>query len=448
MAARSGRTTRTGSRSNGEGLATSKTLRDALAAAALTNRELAAQAGISYRTIAEAQEGIDRAELTKPRRLLGIVASMTRLADSLEVPAEAVLQELGISPTEPAVRSQIRRVREAQSGRSGPPRRGPVVGVVAWEPFSDGPGSIAYMLTRSALGSLNPTWDRDENIRAEGNFIEAERRLLSDEPGRPDCLIGLYDLPWRRQGDVDIVPLPGLRVTVAGLCTRAIRWTDILATKEIDRLPHALVIEGDVGARLLTGAVDYPVARLITPFLKTYDRRAIAQAIELELDDMERNPGAYPDGFLFVADGPLAKGVAAELAHRKLEPVGQEVWAPSLRFGFALRHSEESRRLKELLEEAISQDLLERVLPRTVHLYLSLLRSDRTGQVRLNLTELDAASQGAALRFVQLAKMFYPNDYSEFLRSRVTDPVTLRGHISSVEGEAGSSKCAADGGTR
>src|SRR5262249_18267194 len=98
------------------------------------------------------------------------------------------------------------------------------------------------------------------------SFGQAEIRLLSDEPGTPECLIGLYDLPWRRRGDVEVIPLPGLYVRLGALCTRDIRWQDIIAgwSKE---LPHALVVEGDVGDKLLSGPVDYPQALLIEPRL-------------------------------------------------------------------------------------------------------------------------------------------------------------------------------------
>lgn len=394
---------------------TSATLTNALRADGGSNRELSERAGISFRAMAEARNGFDPDELRGTRKRRGVASSMTRLAICLGVDPADVLRDLNIDPTDVRIRKQIKTARDASALRGDKDDRvmsavrarmnsstpGPIVGIVPWKPFSGGGASVARLLARSVLGSLNPEWNREVNLREESNFVAAQERLLSNDPDRPDVLLGLYDLPWRRQGFVDVVPLPGLRVAIGGLCTRPITWPDLLAGA--GDLPHALVIEGDIGDRILRGPADYPEVRLIAS-LKTFDPDEIARRIRRELDQL-----SAPGGFLFVADGPLVRSVYDSLSvddlpdDRKPKMVDPR-WAPTVRFGFAITH--DSERFKGLLEAAITEDLFSRVLPRTVNLYLDLLKSDNTKQLRLDLADIESEVPGAAQRFVDLALEF------------------------------------------
>ncbi|MBA3972621.1 MAG: hypothetical protein C0504_00220 [Candidatus Solibacter sp.] len=401
-----------------------------------SNRELAEEANISFRAIAEARNGFDQTEIQGARKRLGAVSSITRLAIHLNLEPGVVLSEVGIDPSDAAVQRQIERARETSTPKThhqedyvlqavkarelaDPKRRpGPIVGIVPWSPFSDvdqGGASVARLLARSVLGSLNPEWDREVNVVSEESFGDAEKRLLSDDAGTPECLLGLYDLPWRRRGDVEVVALPGLYVRVGGICTQSISWKEIL-TGWNQTLPHALVIEGDVGDKLLSGPVDYPDARIIKPRLKTQNPREIADRVKYEVTHR-----LQPDGVLLVADGPLVSDVQSVLAGMDITicEVTEPEWAPVCRFGFAIRI--DARRFKELVEEAISQDLLGRVFPRTVYLYLKLLKSNNTGQVRLNLAEM--ASQfhpDGPLKFLKIAQEFDPH-WRTFLSNAVMD---------------------------
>lgn len=414
----------------------SPSLKRALLADGGSNRELAERAGISFRAIAEARDGFETAELRGARKRLGVVSSMTRLATCLDVDPSQVLRELGIDISDASVRRQIERAREASLLRpseedpvlrairarelsGGTP--GPVVGIVSWSPFTDDPGggSFARLLARSVMGSLNPEWDREVNLKPEKNFIDAERRLLSSEPDRPDCVVGLYDLPWRRQGDVEVVPLPGLYVRVGGLCTHPISWNDILANKPGAPLPHVLVIHGDVGDRLLRGPVDYPDGRLIKQRLETFDPAEIATRIQEHLST------DFKDGFLFVADGPLVRAVRAALPNASLHFVDGEDerrWAPVVRFGFAVPH--DASRFVALLNDAISGDLLGRALPRTVQLYLRLLDLDLTNQIGFDPADLDRRELGLAARFVEIAKKL-DTDAKNILSKAARDKETV-----------------------
>lgn len=418
----------------------SATLTRALAEDGGSNRELAERAGVSFRAIAEARNGLESGWMGTKRKRLGVVSSMTRLATSLKLPPGDVLQELGIDVSDAAVQRQMARARkeflqrnleedeedpvmraisarEIASSRStfGP---GPIVGVVQWKPFSAedaGRGSVAKLLARSILGSLNPAWDREANIRPEKSFMDAERRLLSNDSDKPDCLIGLYDLPWRRRQGVDVVALPGLYVALGGLSTRPLGWREILASRD-DTLPHALVVEGDIGDRLLSGPVDYPGGRLITPRLKTREISKVAERIQRELS----NPP--PNGLLFVADGPLVSEVRELLDDSVVTEIEDPEWAPVVPFGFAVRH--EAGRFKELIKEALSEDLLGRAFPRTVHLYFALLRNDRACKIRLDLAELGSQVRGGASKFIELADALEPG-WKGLLERAVVDKKML-----------------------
>jgi hypothetical protein len=419
---------------------TSQTLLLALRAHGGSNREIAEDAGISFRAIAEARNGIDVKELQQARKRFGVVASITRLAVYLNVEASTVLDELGIDPTDPSIQRQIERAKEASSLRThhgddyvfqgiaarqlvDSKRKGPLVGIVPWSPFSDrheGGESVARLLLRSVLGSLDAEWDRESNVTLEESFGEAERRLLDDEPGTPECLIGLYDLPWRRRGDVDIVPLPGLYVRVGALCSREIRWQDILAGW-CQELPHALVITGDVGDKLLSGPVDYPQARLIVPALATNSPLVIAETVRSHLQRQ------WPNGFLLVADGPVVSTVHSLLDGMGLSmlEVRNKEWAPACQFGFATRAG--APRFTALLKEAVSQDLLGRVFPRTVYLYFKLLKGDRTGQIRLNLAEMKSPFHpDGPLKFLQIAQELDPDNWETILDGAVMDGYELK----------------------
>lgn len=422
---------------------TSETLTHALKAHGGSNRELAEEAGISFRAIAEARSGFDSNEMQGARKRLGAVSSITRLAICLNVEPNVVLKELGIDTSDATVQRHMERARDASFPSSysddyvlqavkarelaDPKKRsGPIVGIVPWSPFSDGDGggaSVARLLARMLLGSLNPEWDRDVNVVAEASFGDAEKRLLSGDPGAPEVLTGLYDLPWRRRGDVDVVALPGLYVRVGGLCTQPISWKDILTGRK--ELPHALVIEGDVGDKLLSGPVDYPDARLIKPRLTTQDAREISDRIKYEVTQR-----LQPNGLMLVADGPLVSTVQGVLesvlsgTEVRMSEVTDKEWAPVCRFGFAVRV--DAKRFKELIEGAISQDLLGRVFPRTVYLYLKLLKSDRTGQVRLNLAEMRSPFHpDGDSKFLEIAKEFDPDNYKALLTKAVMDKTAL-----------------------
>ncbi|MEQ1761060.1 MAG: hypothetical protein ABL986_22360 [Vicinamibacterales bacterium] len=398
-----------------------------------SSRDLAQRAGISFRAIAEAREGFSAQSLQSTRKQLGVVSSMTRLAIALEISPSDVLSELGIDVSDAAVQRQVERARNALLLRSykedpvmravrarelSQPSLGPVVGIVPWSPFTDdlGRGSFARLLARSVLGSLNSAWDRESNIRIEKDFRQAERRLLSNDPDSPHWVLGLYDLPGRRRAEIDVVQLPGLYVRVGALCTRpALRWIDILAGTPDTPLPHAVVIEGDIGDRLLTGPIDYPEARIVTR-LRLVDPVEIAARIQHYLQSE-----VYPDGFLFVADGPLIRAVQSELGPSSLQIVDGDAerrWAPAMRFGFAVRHDAE--RFHELLSDAISADLMGRALPRTVYLYLELLKADRTKQIGIDLLELETRQRGLARRFVEIAETLEPGNLA-FLRAAVRD---------------------------
>ena len=395
----------------------SASLERALEADGGSNRELSERAGLSFRAMAEARGGIDAEALQGPRKRLGVASSMTRLAICLELDPADVLSELGIDPSDAAIRRQIERAREASSlsnygddkvlravrARMSSANPGPVVDIVQWAPFSFGGksgASVAVSLARSVLGSLDPEWDREANVRPASSFVDAQERLLADDGDRPDLLLGLYDIPWRRQLSVEVIPLPGLRVRVAGLCTRKIKWTDLLAGR--GNLPHAFVVEGDMGARLLNGPADYPRDRLKT--LSTFNPKEIAERIQRAIER-----GVPPDGLLFVADGPLASAVSDSLTGLidcgALELVDPESrWAPTVKFGFAI--TDESPRFASLLQTAIQEDLFGRLLPRTVYLYLSLLKSDYYKQIRLDLEEIERTASIGARGFVELALNF------------------------------------------
>lgn len=404
-----------------------------------TNRELAERAQISFRAIAEARDGFDPVELRGTKKKLGVVSSMTRLASCLDVDPRKVLDELGIDTSEASVKRQMERAREAsllKSSDEDPVIRAirtrgfPSFGVVSWSPFTDdlGGGSFAKLLVRSVIGSLNPDWDREVGVRPpERDFVEAERRLLSNEADRPDCVLGLYDLPWRRQEGVNVVPLPGLHVRVGGLCTEPFSWNQVLANNPRSPIPHALLIRGDVGDRLLRGPVDYPSAKVVRPALDTFDPLEIARRIGKDAQS------DFRDGFLFVADGPLVQSVKALLPEGKWHVVGANDecrTAPVVRFGFGL--TRDSSHFTSLLEEAISGDLLGRALPRTVSLYLRLLESDHTNQVGFDPDDLERRESGLALRFVQIAQELDPDQARATLSKAARDPEQIREYFDRV----------------
>lgn len=424
----------------------SKMLLKAIDADGGSNRDLAYKAGVSFRAIAEARTGFKDDDLQKTRKRLGIVESMTRLAISLGLDPHRVLEELNISASEAKVRKHVERAREDSASKAhhggdyllhavrsrelvNPRRKGPILGIVPWSPFSDGiisGVSVAKLLARSVLGSLNPEWDREVNITLEKSFSDAEKRLLSDdESDTPECLLGLYDLPWRRRADVEIVTLPGLRVKVGALCTRKITWKDVLVGG--DSLPRVLVIAGDVGDKLITGPADYPEGRIIKPRLETNDRPTICRRIQTECKQVRQND------LLFVADGPLVSDVFQHLEQTgikdqlkkdgiEVQKIGGTAWAPSYRFGFALRR--DSPRSRDLIQEAIDQDLIGRLLPRTAYLYLKLVESG-PDEIGLNLSDLSERYAQGASNFLQITKELYPQNWRQLLERSVMDRNTL-----------------------
>ena len=403
----------------------SETLKKALKDNGGSNREVAERAGISFRAIAEARDGYDAEDLLSPRKRMGVVSSITRLAACLGLDPSTILKELGIDVSDVSVQRQVERANEAsllRSAEEDPVLRamriregtvgisGPMISIVSWSPFNDDPGggSFAKLIARSVMGSLNPDWERDKNLSTEKNFVEAEKCLLSSEQNKPDCVFGLYDLPWRNQGEVEVISLPGLYVRVGALCTVGFSWNKILASTPGAPLPHAMVIKGDIGDRMLRGPVDYPSGRLM--LVETYDPTEIAARIEGELSKK------YKDGFMFVADGPLVMAVKAALPCQSpffLKEVDDRHWAPVVQFGFAVQH--DATRFAALLSDAISGDLLGRALPRTVRLYLRLLENDRTNQIIFDPTDLDRHQPGLAARFIAIA-MTLDNDAANTLR--------------------------------
>lgn len=396
----------------------SQTLLAALRKDGASNRALAERAGISFRALAEVWSGFDPNDLKGLRKRLGVVSTMTRLATCLDVDPYVVLDELGIDTSETAVQRQLEKVRDAaflrpsekdpvlramQARELAGGQRAPLIGIVSWSPFTDDPGggSFAKLFARSILGSLNPDWDRETNLKAERNFADAEQRFHSDAPDRPDALFGLYDMPWRRQGEITVIPIPGLFVRVGGLCNTGIGWTEILANNPGAALPYVLTIRDDVGDRLLRGPVDYAEGRLIKPPLLTFDPAAIAARIKVEVAT------GFKDGFLFIADGPLVVAVnrLLEASGLKLTLVDEKEhrWAPIVRFGFAV--SKDAIEFAALLREALSGDLFARALPRTVQLYLRLLNHDRevTNQIGFDFAHLETIEQGLATRFLEVA---------------------------------------------
>lgn len=388
-----------------------------------SNREIAEGAAVSFRSLAEARNGFPPEQLKSSRKQLGVAESMTRLSTFLRVEPEAVLQELGIDPADPTVRRHLKRVR----AESVPPDRvedsvlhrirtraltegkspSPIVGLVHWEPFFDGQITGRTMgghIAQALLGSLNPKWSGSENLKCCENFVVAEEQLLSDEPATPDVVLGLYDLPWRRGEGVDVIALPGLSVRLGGLSTRKeLGWGDVLLAAERDTPspPFALVIEGDAGSKLISGPVVYPKNRLLKP-LQTFDPVKIAERIKRDVDQYRDKP----QGFVFVADGPLVSQVMAELpdvgvAADTLHQLQDVQSAPSYRFGLGV--PADARRFRLLLEDAISQDLFGRVLPKTVALYLRLLGDDQHGRLTLDISELCRFGARRDVRFVELA---------------------------------------------
>lgn len=396
---------------------TTKIESDTLAAALKrdggSNRELADRAGISFRAIAEARGGFDPDELAGARKRLGVVSSMTRLATCLGLDPSVILTELKIDASDATVKRQIERTQEASllrptdedpvlkvvRARAKTNNAGPVIGLVNWKPFANdlgGGSSFAKLIARSVLGSLNPEWDKDSNITLEKDFMNAEVRLLSEDSDKPDVLFGLYDLPWRHEGAVAVVPLPGLCVPVGALLcapkgARKLNWIDVLANKPGEFLPQALVVKGDIGDRLL-GAVDYPGGQIRQ--LEQSDPKTIAAHLETLNKDSR---------FLFVADGPLVTAVEEHLTSGRITRINDEL-APVVRFGFAV--AEDAPKFAALLRATISNDLFGRALPHTVWLYLCLLASDQQHQIRFDLADLERQELGLADRFVTVACAF------------------------------------------
>jgi len=378
------------------------------------NREIAEEAGVSFRSLAEARNGIDGNQLKSSRKQHGVAESMTRLSIYLDVDPEQVLREIGIDPTDPTIRRHMERARieatpkertqdsvlHSMRARAGDGRPGPIVGMVPWLPLFNGDlagPSVGLALARSLLRSLDPCWGGPKNLAACESFVDAETQVLSQELGTPEIAMGLYDLPWRRSRGVDVVTLPGLSVRLGGLCTRQIGWRDILLAEHGEKPPWALVINGDAGSKLLSGAVLYP--RLLDPPLTSFDVEEAADRIRREVLKKPKDPS----GFLFVADGPFVSQVANFLPDlvevKPLFPIiDKRDTAPSYKFGVGV--PVDAERFRFLIGEAISKDLLGRVFPKLVDLYLRLLGADRDGHVRLDISELDG-DRGA--RFLELA---------------------------------------------
>ena len=401
----------------------SPTLFDALEAHGGSIREIAEEAGVSFRGITEARNGFDPKVLRSKRKQYGVAESMTRLSTFLGVDPGTVLSELGLDPTDGAIRRHMKRaMADAPSAAAGDdyvlqrvrarevlgsPRsvHGPLVGIIGWRPFFDGQvsgRSVAERLLRSLLGSIDPEWDRGSNFLPYDDFSRAERDLLSDSQGTPEILAGLYDLPWRQGEGISVVPFPGLHVELAGLSSTKLEWRDILTYGR--SAPAALVVEGDAGSHLLNGAADYPRERLISPAIGTFDPARIAERIRRE---MERE-NAHPSGFVFIADGPLVSAVKSHLQEQGLDlhELGDPGWAPSYQVGIGLRL--DADRFGELIQEAFEQDLFGRVLPRTVQTYIDLLEGAPDRRIRLRLHELEDVSTGLADRFVAMACALKP----------------------------------------
>ena len=400
----------------------SHTLGKALQAHGGSIREIAEEAGVSFRGITEARNGFEPKVLQSKRKQYGLAESMTRLSSYLGVDPATVLDELGIDPADPAIRRHMKRamaeVPTAASGDDYVLQRvharevlgtarsvnGPFAGIIAWRPFFDGQisgRSVAERLVRCLLGSIDPGWDRGKNFLPYLDFSRAEEDLMSDSEGTPEILVGLYDLPWRQSEGILVVPFPGLHVELAGLSSAAVGWRTILSHggEAGAPPPSLLVIEGDAGEHLLRGAADYPQSWIVDPPLRTANAGSIAERIHRELGQ----EGKYPSGFAFIADGPLVSTVKAHLQELgvDLKELDQPGWAPSYRVGIGLRL--DSQRFGRLVEEAFEQDLFGRVLPRTVQAYIDLIRGAPDRRVRLRLHELDELAAGLADRFLATA---------------------------------------------
>jgi len=269
------------------------------------------------------------------------------------------------------------------------------------------------LLTATLLGSLDPTWDRASNVVLQETFQTAEQGLLSDDDETPELLVGMYDLPWRRRKGIDVVPLPGLYVKVGGICTRDIHWKEILSGRD-EQLPHVLLIEGDIGERLLAGPANYPSSKRIKDRVHVSDpQETVIKKIKshLQIGDNQLSD------FLFVADGPFVSAIrdALKADELDLKEIQGAEWVPKYRFGFAIRS--DAPDFKDLVHEAISEDLLGRVFPRTAHLYIKLLTSDLTSQIVLDIDELNVHPAGD-MKFIKILHEHYENSYS--VRSNAT----------------------------
>lgn len=382
----------------------SSTLTRALIDNGATNRVIAQGAGVSNRAVVEARHGVDLEKVTRRKRQ-GVARSFTRLSIFFRLDPSIVLRELHLDPDAPELRVQINRARSdafapipfgdhtlsvIQAREENKPR----VGIVNWDPFASKDTdnwSFATAITRGVLGAINPDWRSVQTVPYD-DFSEAEELLFEDDARGLDVVVGLYDIPWRLLNEgVEVVTLPGLAMQLAGIAVGLqnvpapeVGWLDVLSGG--GRLPHALAIFGDAGSILLRGAADYPEG-LLGPDIKSRDPEKIARRLQYELETGEL-------GIILIADGTLVSATTGILkdAGVTVREIGDAKRAPQYRFGFGVRT--DSPIFRDLLKDALKQELFGRALPRTVLLYSRLIEiAKRKGRLvfsRTSLSELDS----------------------------------------------------------
>ncbi len=359
---------------------------------------LGVDARVSTRVIQELKDDriSDPAKLSE-RALLGLAASLTRLATFLGVSPEQALADYKIDISRTDLRDTVGRAGmhafrnqvaedltlEAIRGRgiTQDLKSGQVnILVLDWKPFyeSDAPTTcFARRYLDTLLGGVDPEWEIAE-FQPEQSIPEAIQKLLGPKRDH-DMLFGVYDTGFRRSLGVGFVPIPGisvkLDVLVAGNRPPNFDWNFLLDRRDRDySTVFGVAMQEEAGSHILAGLCKYPKESR-----KLSNRHHIADLY----NDLHAAYTEYSSTrtVFFIGDmytcldiQSHAKGRSDEMPlfglNKSLKESGAEATPPQFPVGIGVRYT--SKFFMDLLCDVTAKEMFGLVVPRVARLYVDL----------------------------------------------------------------------------